>query len=89
MTNSVNIINNSNSTRGKLFSGSSRKNWRNGNSTIIQRGSLDEGLLYWLWMFKRNKHININTYESAKAGYINFVLQGYELYVYIQTDENE
>ena len=81
-----NIINNSNSTRGAIFV--VEKIDENGNSTIIQRGSLDEGLLVDYECSEPNKTYKYKiTEESAKAGYIN-ALQGYELYVYIQTDEN-
>lgn len=81
-----NIINNSNSTRGAIFV--VEKIDENGNSTIIQRGSLNEGLLVDYECSEPNKTYKYKiTEESAKAGYIN-ALQGYELYVYIQTDEN-
>ena len=81
-----NIINNVNSTRGAIFA--VERIDENGNSTLIQRGSLDEGFLVDYELSEPNKTYKYKiTEEAAKAGYIN-VLQGYELYVYIQTDEN-
>ena len=81
-----NIINNVNSTRGAIFA--VERIDENGNSTLIQRGSLDEGFLVDYELSEPNKTYKYKiTEEAAKAGYIN-VLQGYELYVYIQTDGN-
>ena len=81
-----NIINNVNSTRGAIFV--VERIDENGNSTLIQVGSLDEGFLVDYELSEPNKTYKYKiTEEAAKAGYIN-VLQGYELYVYIQTDGN-
>ena len=81
-----NIINNSNSTNGAIFK--VEKIDEDGKSTILKAGSLDEGLLVDYEKSEPNKTYTYKiTERDPKIGYIN-VLQGYDLYVYIQTDEN-
>ncbi len=81
-----NIINNSNSTNGAIFK--VEKIDEDGKSTILKAGSLDEGLLVDYEKSEPNKTYTYKiTERDPKIGYIN-ALHGYDLYVYIKTDEN-